>query len=103
MRSEISRNSTVQIRNGSQSFADFFFREGRFFRPGIEPFEKVINDYGNDNTAIANLAKSELKEMRLLGIGKTVPEIEGKDLQDKEFKISDYRGKVVLIDFWGFW
>jgi hypothetical protein len=66
-------------------------------------FEKVVKDYANDNAAVANLAKSELREMRLLGIGKTVPEIEGKDLQEKEFKISDYRGKVVLIDFWGFW
>jgi hypothetical protein len=66
-------------------------------------FEKVLKDYANDNAAVANQAKSELSEMRLLGIGKNLPEIEGKDLQDKDFKISDYRGKVVLLDFWGFW
>jgi hypothetical protein len=24
-------------------------------------------------------------------------------LGGKEFKLSDYRGKVILLDFWGFW
>jgi hypothetical protein len=31
------------------------------------------------------------------------PEIAGKDLDGKAFKLSDYRGKVVLLDFWGHW
>jgi hypothetical protein len=48
-------------------------------------------------------AKKDLDDMKIRGIGKPVPEIAGSDLDDKEFKISDYKGKVVLIDFWGFW
>jgi len=36
-------------------------------------------------------------------IGKELPEIEGVDTDGKRFKISDYRGKVVMIDFWGDW
>lgn len=35
--------------------------------------------------------------------GNQVLEIEANDLQGKKFKLSDYRGKVVLLDFWGFW
>ena len=35
--------------------------------------------------------------------GKTAPEIEGPDQDGKTFKLSDYRGKVVLLDFWGHW
>ncbi len=31
------------------------------------------------------------------------PEITGEDVNGKEFKLSDYRGKVVVLDFWGFW
>jgi thiol-disulfide isomerase/thioredoxin len=36
-------------------------------------------------------------------IDKQVPEIEGEDLDGKTFKLSDYRGKVVLLTFWGHW
>ena len=31
------------------------------------------------------------------------PEIEGEDLDGAKFKLSEYRGKVVLLDFWGNW
>jgi predicted Zn finger-like uncharacterized protein len=36
-------------------------------------------------------------------VGNTAQEIEGDDIDGKEFKLSDYRGKVVLLDFWGHW
>jgi thiol-disulfide isomerase/thioredoxin len=31
------------------------------------------------------------------------PEIEGEDLEGRKFKLSDYRGKVVVLDFWADW
>ena len=36
-------------------------------------------------------------------VGKLAPEIEGEDVDGVPFKLSDYRGKVVLLDFWGHW
>jgi peroxiredoxin len=41
--------------------------------------------------------------MRFLLPGKMAPDIEGEDIDGKRFKLSDYRGKVVLLDFWGDW
>jgi cytochrome oxidase Cu insertion factor (SCO1/SenC/PrrC family) len=38
-----------------------------------------------------------------LEIGNVAPDIVGEDLDGKQFKLSDYRGKVVVIDFWGNW
>ena len=38
-----------------------------------------------------------------LKVGNLAPEIEGEDLDGKKLKLSDYRGKVVLLDFWGNW
>jgi hypothetical protein len=38
-----------------------------------------------------------------LAIGKVAPEIEGEDMDGVKFKLSDYRGRVVVIDFWGDW
>jgi hypothetical protein len=45
----------------------------------------------------------EIRDLELFHIGAVAPEISGKDLDDVDFKLSDYRGKVVLLDFWGFW
>jgi hypothetical protein len=36
-------------------------------------------------------------------VGNKAPEIEGKDLEGRQFKLSDYHGKVVMLDFWGNW
>ena len=35
-----------------------------------------------------------------LRIGMTAPDIADRDLDGVEFKLSDYRGKVVVLDFW---
>jgi peroxiredoxin len=48
-------------------------------------------------------AEKELFVIRNLSIGKTAPDIEGEDLDGKKFKLSDYRGKVVVLDFWAGW
>ena len=36
-------------------------------------------------------------------VGNKAAEIEGEDIDGKKFKLSDYRGKVVMLDFWGNW
>jgi peroxiredoxin len=38
-----------------------------------------------------------------LAVGQTAPEIQGEDLNGKRMKLSDFRGKVVLLMFWGSW
>jgi len=36
-------------------------------------------------------------------LGDTIPEISGSDIDGVEFTLSDYQGKVVMLDFWGDW
>ena len=38
-----------------------------------------------------------------LGEGDLVPEIAGEDIEGTPFKLSDYQGKVIMLDFWGDW
>jgi hypothetical protein len=38
-----------------------------------------------------------------LVVGKTSPDFEAVDVDGNAFKLSDYRGKVTVVDFWGFW
>lgn len=52
---------------------------------------------------LAERARNELNDIELRGVGKPAPDIAGEDLDGKGFKLSDYKGKVVLLDFWGFW
>ncbi len=72
-----------------------------------ELLERVVAKYGDVKTLRAGtygkLAEAMLFEMRHLVIGKPAPEIEGEDIDGKHFKLSDYRGKVVVLDFWGHW
>ena len=38
-----------------------------------------------------------------LGINQTAPDFTLKTLDDKEVKLSDYRGKIVILNFWATW
>jgi hypothetical protein len=69
-------------------------------------YERVAKDFADVKTAQGTLGdrvKAELFEIRHLAIGKEAMDIEGEDVDGKKFKLSDYRGKVVVIDFWGNW
>ena len=63
--------------------------------------EKVA-EVTKDADLIAEAAAA-LFEIKHLQIGCEAPEITAKDVHGVEFKLSDYRGKVVMLDFWGFW
>ena len=53
--------------------------------------------------SLAEIAQQELFVLRHLAIGDVAPEIKGEDIDDRPMKLSDYRGKVVVLDFWGHW
>lgn len=36
-------------------------------------------------------------------VGKVAPNIVGTDADGVKFQLKDYRGKVVVLDFWGEW
>jgi hypothetical protein len=66
-------------------------------------FERAAKDFGDVKCragTVGGTAQSELYDIRHLGVGKVAPDIEGKDQDGRQFKLSDYRGKVVLLYFW---
>lgn len=69
-------------------------------------FEQAAEKYGDvklpAGDTVAERAKAELFEIRHLSVGKEAPDIKGEDQDGKKFKLSDYRGKVVLLDFWSY-
>jgi hypothetical protein len=76
-------------------------------KEGRTCFETVITDHGDlpyrgDSTYEA-AAQAYLYELDNLRIGMTAPDFESVDENGVKWKLSDYRGKVVVVDFWGFW
>jgi hypothetical protein len=63
----------------------------------------VSYERGDKTRTVGEAADAELFEMRHLQPGKPAPDIAGTDIDGKQFRLSDYRGKVVLLDFWGDW
>ena len=48
-------------------------------------------------------AADRLDVMLNLAVGRPAPEIEGVDMDGKPLRLSDYKGKVVVLVFWGTW
>ena len=70
-----------------------------------ESFYEQANDKYGDvklpyNETVGEVARTDLFEIRHLTVGKTAADIEGADQEGQTFKLSDYRGKVVLLYFW---
>jgi hypothetical protein len=67
-------------------------------------FETAVEKYADIKAGfrgtVGSVAKRELFDIRNLSVGKSAPEVEGEDQDGQKFKLADYKGKVVLLDFW---
>jgi hypothetical protein len=63
--------------------------------------ESLQRDFAGSEEA--RRAAGLLFELDHLQVGMVAPDIEAVDQDGVAFKLSDYRGKVVLLVFWGFW
>jgi hypothetical protein len=72
----------------------------------LQAYQRILDNYADvkyGRRDIAEIARGGIYELKFLSPGKMAPEIEGEDLDGVKFKLSDYRGKVVMLDFWGHW
>jgi hypothetical protein len=67
-------------------------------------FEQAANRYGDVKLpfggTVGDNSKMELFAIRHLAVGKEAADIKGPDQNGVRFKLSDYRGNVVLLYFW---
>jgi thiol-disulfide isomerase/thioredoxin len=68
----------------------------------MEKAAKLAPDAKVGTDTLAKAVASEIVSLRI-GPGNPVPDAEGTDLDGKKVKLSSYRGKVVVLDFWATW
>jgi thiol-disulfide isomerase/thioredoxin len=74
-----------------------------------ECFDRTIKEFGDlqpmgkDFAPLREQAAGALFKMHHLSIGRPAPEIQGEDIDGKPMKLSDFRGKVVVVSFWATW
>jgi thiol-disulfide isomerase/thioredoxin len=75
---------------------------------GIELLKQIKTDYPqsaiakNVDQAVDALEKQEAAESKL-AVGKPFPPFTEKDLNGKPLALADFKGKIVLVDFWATW
>jgi len=68
----------------------------------IEPlFEKLTPDIRD--TPEGKSFREELTRIRNLAVGNNAPDFEVQDMDGKMVRLSDFKGKTVLLDFWASW
>lgn len=68
----------------------------------VEPLYKSLSPALQNSVAGKEFAAAMDRERRL-AIGSPAPDFTQNDGQDKPVKLSDFRGKYVLLDFWASW
>jgi hypothetical protein len=72
-------------------------------------YQRCIDQYGKipqpgrNTKAIGQLAEPRLYALQHLANGMQAPEIDANDADGKPMKLSDFRGKIVMLDFFGDW
>ncbi len=71
-------------------------------REAIQFYDRVVEkypDFEGKRGRLAERAAQSLFLLRDLAVGKPAPEVEGPDVDGKPLKLSDHRGKVVVLTF----
>jgi hypothetical protein len=66
-----------------------------------ELFREIVAQH--EGTDAAKSAARYLFEIEKLQVGMKAPDFAGNDVEGKTVRLSDFKGRVVYLDFWGFW
>lgn len=76
-------------------------KKGGHMDKGEALYKRLETEFSEDVLSQA-LSGQRFRDM-FLRVGKVAPDFDAETADGEAFKLSDYRGKVTLIDFWGFW
>jgi RNA polymerase sigma factor (sigma-70 family) len=67
-------------------------------------YRRVVSDFpAIEDGRPADLARRCVTRLQQLRAGLAAPSLAGQDLDGKRMTLADFKGKVVVLDFWGSW
>jgi thiol-disulfide isomerase/thioredoxin len=95
------------IENNPSSIAALWLMEDMLVRSQIEPAEldpllARVDPRYHDNYFYLNV-RDRVEGAKLAAVGASCPVVEGVDVHGNPFNLQEFRGKYVIIDFWGTW
>jgi len=72
----------------------------------MDYFQEISGKYADANIKgfpLADQAGRTMYELQNLSVGSECPEIDGNDVDGAAIKLSDFKGKKVVLIFWGGW
>ena len=78
----------------------------RLSEDAISLLDRLIGEFADvewSGTRLADIARQHHFQLSKLAIGKAAPEIEADDLDGAPFRLTQHRGKVVVLMFWATW
>lgn len=115
LRSEYKQKFTEQLQYYTKAAVDFAEKHddvaGFYAISTLDPeiaeseiiaYADKIKDKFLDNGYVTQF-KEETNKLRTLAIGQPAPDFESFTPNNKSIKLSDFKGKYVLLDFWASW
>lgn len=99
----ISKSESAESRSGAMFQAASMLlksKEADSVKRGEDYLAKIEANYAETSWA---KKVSAMRAVAAVQVGKMAPNFTGKTIDGFEFDLEDYKGKVVMLDFYGFW
>ena len=97
----VAKNSPhAGVKAVATTFIALNMRDGDEKETVLTSVEQEFADLKYRDRTLSDLIRQPLNVLRHLRVGKPAMDIKFPDTDGEEFKLSDYRGKIVMLDFW---
>ncbi|MCY2961516.1 MAG: hypothetical protein NTY35_15240 [Planctomycetota bacterium] len=101
----LAEGTTVKATRASALAARSALLSARLDPASQAEYQRLVRELAEKHadTPAGAAAKGRLFQFEFLAPGKTPPDVQAVDTDGKPLRLADYRGKVLVLEFWGFW
>ena len=99
------QESIAFVKGNPDSYAALYVLSGLRNSMSLEEYATIYNrtNAGLQQTALGRQLAEQIRIAKASAVGAIAPDFEKLDKDGKPVRLSDLRGKYVLLDFWGSW